>query len=372
MAPTRILHLYETCGPGGAEKMILDLVRGLPPNQYESTVVLLVEGWLTQRLREIGVEPIHPPRRGAFDPRTVLDLLRTVRSRGIQLIHSHEFFTNVLGCMVAKLANLPVITTVHGKSYYTDRGRRRLAYRAVARCADCFVTVSDDLKTFLAGALGIPPSRMTTVHNGVDPGQYLAADGHADKRAELGLPPDAVVLGAVGSLYPVKGHTYLLQALTRILPVHPQVTVVLVGRGDLRAELEAEVRTSGLQDHVRFLGFRPDVTDLLATFDIFVLPSVSEGLPLSLLEAMAMAKPVVASAVGGIPEVVLPGRTGLLVPPADPRALAEAILSLLDNAPLAKQIGQQARDHVAGHFTLARMLERYQTLYRACLGHSHA
>lgn len=372
MPGPRILHLYETCGPGGAEKMILDLVRGLPPDQYQSTVVLLVEGWLTERLREVGVEPIHLPPRGAFDPRTVLHLLRIVHSRKIDLIHAHEFFTNVLGCTVAKLAGIPVITTVHGKSYYTDRWRRRLAYRAVARYANVFVTVSDELKAFLADTLGIPPARMTTIHNGVNLGWHQPGLAEKATRSELGLAPGTPVVGAVGSLYPVKGHAYLLRALPEILEHHPDVTLLFVGKGDLRANLEAEARAAGLHEHVRFLGFRPGVTDLLATFDIFALPSVSEGLPLSLLEAMAMAKPVVASEVGGIPEVVLPGQTGLLVSPANPRSLAEAIVFLLDNPHLAKQIGQKARDHIACHFTLERMLERYQALYRACLRTSHA
>ncbi len=367
MKVKRILHLYETCGPGGAEKVIVDIVRGLDPDKYHSTVVLLVEGWLTHQLKNAGVSPIHLPQRGAFDPRTVLELLRLVRNCRIDLIHAHEFFTNALGFLVATLARIPIIATVHGKSYYTDKSRRILAYRILARYADCFVSVSEDLENFLAKTIGIPASRITTVYNGIDLNQYAANGRSLEKRLELGLKATSPIVGTVGSLYPVKGHTYLLQALRDILKCHPETMLLLIGKGELQDVLRDEARAYGIYEQVRFLGFREDIKELLEIIDIFVLPSISEGLPLSLLEAMAMAKPVVATRVGGIPEVVIHGQTGLLVPPWNSRFLAEGILFLLRNSHVAKQMGGKGREQIAKMFTFKQTIARYEQLYSECM-----
>jgi len=362
------LHLYETCGPGGAESVILDLVRHLDPKKFKSTVALLVEGWLTDRLKEAGISPIHLVQRSAFDPRTILELWRVVQQRRIELIHAHEFYTNVVGFAVAKLAGIPFIATVHGKSYYPDRWRRILAYRIMARYANYVVAVSDDLGAFLMKNIGMDTARLITVPNGINLDQYGYAEEPARCREALGIERTARVIGAVGSLYAVKGHTYLLQAMRDIAVEHPDALLPLVGKGDLLGQLEAEAREYGIANQVRFLGFRDDVRDVLGVMDVFVLPSLSEGLPMSVLEAMAMARPIVAMAVGGVPEVITDGHTGLLVPPRNPAMLAERISFLLKNPEVAENLGRRARKRIATAYTLGHMVNRYQELYSGCLG----
>lgn len=176
------------------------------------------------------------------------------------------------------------------------------------------VAVSEDLKRFITKNVGVPSERIKVIYNGQDVLPRMALEKKRRLQDELGLGEDEQLVGMVGSLYPVKGHKYLLAAVPRILKAHPHTTFLIVGRGELASQLKEEVKRSGLEKQVRFLGFREDVSALLSLMDIFVLPSLSEGLSIALLEAMTAGKPVIATSVGGNPEVVVDGETGFLVP----------------------------------------------------------
>jgi len=359
-----VLHVIETGGPGGAERMLVHLASGLR-NGYRAEAALIRDTSLGTTLRECGI-PVTMLRHkvhGFSD--TVWDLVRLIRRRSVAIIHGHEFFMNVVGLVASEITGVPLVATVHGKNYYADRVRRRLAYRAVGRWAARLVTVSENTKRFLAERVGISPARIHVIPNGVpiDPDDSLSR-APSPLRAALGLGEQRVVC-TVGSLYAVKGHRYLLDAARDVLRRWPSTVFLIIGRGGLRAELEAQAERLGIERHVRFLGHRDDVRQLLAVCDVFVLPSLSEGMPLALLEAMAAGVPVVATRVGGVEEVIEHGTNGLLVPPGDSRVITECVVSLFDDPLTARGIGASASDTVRGRFSLTRMVDAYEQLYAA-------
>lgn len=226
------------------------------------------------------------------------------------------------------------------------------------------VAVSEDIRRFLVKRVGVNERLITTIYNGIEPREYRS-DHRAREviRRELGLTEGRPVLGTVGNLYPVKGHVYLVRAMAAVAAKRPDAVCLILGRGQLLEQLRHTATELGIDHHVMFLGFREDVPALLRAMDIFVLPSLSEGLSLALLEAMAAGKAVVATNVGGNPEVVLDRQTGLLVPSEDAPALADAILLLLRDPALAERLGESGRIRVDKEFSVTAMAQRYDALY---------
>jgi glycosyltransferase involved in cell wall biosynthesis len=233
--------------------------------------------------------------------------------------------------------------------------------------ADHFIAVSDYLRAELMG-WGIARDRITVVPNGVRLSQPSDTERNAARR-ELGFSLADRVIGTVGRLEPAKGHRYLLEALKILIRKWPQVKCVLVGSGRLEDELRAFVADHSLGNHVLFTGFRDDVSRLLQAFDIFVLPSITEGIPFALLEACAYAKPVVATRVGGVPEVIADGWSGRLVEAGDVVGLADAIGALLCDQAQARQLGQRAAAEVANRYSMTSMIEGTEQAYRVALAY---
>jgi glycosyltransferase involved in cell wall biosynthesis/predicted ATP-grasp superfamily ATP-dependent carboligase len=357
-----ILHLIECSGPGGAETILMNLVKSLDQKKYRSVICLLEDGWLNARLRERGFDTVIIPQRKGLHPGWIYKCIELIRQRKISLLHAHEFTLNTYGSIVSKLTGVPIITTVHGKNYYWEKWRRRVACRFAARQSK-MVAVSEDTKNFLMSRVGVKKEHLTTIHNGIDINTYSCAPEAKEARNGARGGKCGPVIGTVGNLYPVKGQTYLLKALPMVIKSFPNVTCMIAGRGELLGQLKAEAAELGLDGKVKFLGFRDDIPELLQELDIFVLPSLSEGLPLSALEAMAAGKPVVATDVGGTHEAVIDRHTGLLVPPEDPQALSEGILCLLRQPELAKIFGDAGRKRVEQIFSLETMIKRYEELY---------
>ena len=361
LATRTVLHLIETGGPGGAEQMMVRLAAELGP-EYRSEAALIRDSWLGTALRRRGVAVtmLRDGPHGSLG--TLQDLLRIIRETRVAILHSHEFFMNTLGLVASWMTGVPLVATVHGRNYYADRFRRRAAYRLVARLAR-MVAVSEDVRLFLAHRVGISHRRITVIPNGVPLNHAPSDDKTSAVRESLGLHRHSQVVGVVGSLYPVKGHKYLIEGSPQVIARIPHAAFLVVGRGRLREELEAHTRRLGVASHFRFLGHRDDVSDLLALCHVFVLPSLSEGMPLALLEAMAAGVPPIATRVGGVSEVLEDGKTGLLVPPQDSDALAKGIVSLLSDRTRAQQMAQSAREMVTSRFSLAGMVQAYQGLY---------
>ena len=367
--PLRIAHLIETDGPGGAERMVAHLAGDLQSAGHENIVCLPAngEGWLGREVaaRGVSTEAVQLLRVPMW--RAVTTLVQIFRRHRVHVAHSHEFTMAVYGACAARWLGMPHVITMHGGRYYAGRWRRRFALRAAIGLSDGIVAVADRFASTLSRDLWIRRARVLTIPNGIPQPQ----PGMATLRRELGLrDADRLVL-AVGNLYPVKGHVNLVEAIAMLRERYP-IHLAIAGRGERELALRARAADLGVGDCVHILGLRSDIPDLLAAADVYALPSLSEGLPLALLEAMAAARPVVASAVGEIPKVLDHGRAGLLVPPGDAYALAAAITRLIDDPREARQLGERAARRVAAEYSLSRMVGRYSALYASVLPTVHA
>lgn len=361
-----ILYLSTSSGPGGAERVISNLAASLDPRRYRAVLCLFRPGWIQERSENRGIRTFIIPTHGMTDWRWALQFKRLLRQERVDLIHAHEFDANVQGTFVAAMSGIPLVATVHGKNYFWERFRRRLAYRWVSRRAT-MVAVSQNLKQFIVEKVGISPGRIEVLYNGVGALPHCDGVDVDNCKRELGLPEIHQIVGVVGNLYPVKGHQYLIDAIPSILMTCPNTSFVFAGRGELEAELKSRVHRLGVEARVFFLGLRQDIQTILAMLDVFVLPSLSEGLSMAILEAMIAGKPVVATHVGGNPELVLDGETGFLVPPRDSQALASSLVTLLTNRQQAAQFSEKGKCRAEGQFSLQTMVCAYQSLYDKCL-----
>jgi glycosyltransferase involved in cell wall biosynthesis len=354
----RVAQLIETDGPGGAEQMLADMVSELAAAGCANLVVLPAEreGWLSRRVTAPGVtvEYFRPDR-----PNCAQWLMTLFRRHRVALVHSHEFSMAIYGAWAAWRAGIPHVTTMHGGRYYAQRLRRRLALRAAFALTDRVVAVSRRLAGQLRRELWMPASRITTVANGV----RSVVPPRSGLREELGLGPHDRLVLAVGNLYPVKGHRYAIEALALLRQEQPLVHLAIAGRGETAEALRGQARELGVSGRVHLLGVRGDIPNLLGGADVFILPSLSEGLPLALLEAMSAGCAIVASDVGDVSTALDDGRAGILVPPGDARALAVAVGGLLHTPDRARELAARAQHRAGQEYDVERMVARYAAIY---------
>ena len=357
----RIAQLIESDGPGGAERMLAQLAGELQSAGCPTIAFLPAggEGWLDQELAAGGVGVEHFRITRGLSPRLARELAAAIRRHGIDLIHSHDFTMAFYGAWAARRAGIPHVITMHGGGYYAGRWRRRVALRAAVALSGGAVAVSRRLAGQLRRDLWVSARRVTTIANGI---RYTPAAA-STLRAELTLSPEDRLIVAVGNLYPVKGHRYLLEAIALLTPQRPHLHLAIAGRGELAAALEQRAQALGLGARLHLLGLRSDVANVLAGADIFALPSLSEGLPLALLEAMHAGRPIVASNVGDIPVALASGAAGVLVEPGNPARLADAIHRLLTSDLEAQRLGKSAQARAAAEYSLPRMVAGYAELY---------
>jgi glycosyltransferase involved in cell wall biosynthesis len=362
----QVVLFSDTRGFGGAERALLDLVCGLDRRRWR--VVLAHHPGpgvdpLVRAARAAGAECWALPGlpEGLEGARRAPRLTRALRARRPDVFHAH--LTWPLACKyplaAAVAARVPaVVATHHAFPPFTLARRTLVQQRLLGRRLGAIVAVSEDTARRLRLMFGWPPEKLRVIRNAVG---TRAPGGPSDQtlRDELSSGGERPVVLTVSRLEERKGHNTLLDAVALM----PAVQLVLAGDGDERSRLEARAHALGIAGRVRFLGHRSDVDDLLACADVAVLPSHDEALPLTALEAMAAARPLVATDVGGTREAVVHGRTGLLVPPADPPALAAAMSSLLADRVLAARLGEAGRDRVHSLFSHERMLTAYTALY---------
>jgi glycosyltransferase involved in cell wall biosynthesis len=366
VAGMRIAHLIESDGPGGAERFLAHMASALQAAGASNVAILPAggEGWLEHELRGSGVAIEHFRLERPLSPACARGLAATLRRHQIDVAHSHEFTMAVYGGWASWRVGIPQVVTMHGSLYYAERLRRRVALRAALAVRGRTVAVSESLARRLGRDLWMPASRIAMIANGV-PCSTVSSPA---LRAELGLGSDDRLLVSVGNLYPVKGHRILLEALSLLGDRHRAVHVAIAGRGALEGELMAAARDYGLAPRVHLIGLRSDVPAVLAAADVFVLPSLSEGLPLALLEAMFAGRPIVASAVGEVADALAHGAAGVLVPAGDPRALATAVDGVLSDPERARALGHAAARRAAAEYDISRMVRRYVDLYEEALG----
>ena len=355
----RVCHVMTADLWAGAEVQLATTASYLADrSDVHVCAVLFNDGRLAGELRQLGIDVTVVDETRESAVRILAFLTRFLRDREIDLVHTHRYKDTVLSTIAAKLAGVPhLIRTVHGLRE-PMRGWDHLKFRVyetldavMLRCfADRVIAVSDRIADALRDE-GYRPSLVTRVHNGIDLRKVMAMRRPEDLRRELGVDAGTIVFGTVGRLSPVKGHDTFLRAARLILDQHPGARFLIAGGGPLERELAALASELGIEPACRFLGPRADVYDLVSAMDVFVLPSLNEGIPMAVLEAMAVATPVVASAVGGLPEVIRDRQTGLLVPPADQRALADACLELARDREWAQRLGTAGRRVVEEQFS---------------------
>lgn len=369
-APVRVMHVMYTLRPGGMEFGVVKLVDGLPRARVQSMICSTTPADREMRTRLPSDVPLFElQRRPGNDPSVVKDLYRVFRQQRPDVVHTHAWGTLIEGLLAARLAGVPVV--VHGEHGTLQlRGYQRRLQRLAWSRADQVLSVSSRLAERMSIETGFPLARIQTIRNGVDIGRFSGAS-RAAARAALNVPDGVAVVGTAGRLVAVKDQRSLLEAVARLRARGRRATLLIAGDGPLRSELEAAAAALGIAAEVRLLGHCPQIETVLAAMDVFVLPSVSEGLSNTILEAMAAGRPVVATEVGGADELVVHRDTGLLVPPGSIDQLADAIGRLLEDDAARRRMGEAARHRAATDFCLAAMIERYEALYLGLVRPGH-
>jgi glycosyltransferase involved in cell wall biosynthesis len=359
----RVLSVLDSpTDQGGAERFALGLVSHLPRDRFEPWVcsTRFATPEASEALADAGVTHISLRRTGKLDVHRLGGLAMLMKTGRFDVVHAHMFGSNVWGTVLGKLSGVPVIIAhEHNWSYTGGLMRRMVDRHVIARYATRFVAVSESNRSRMIELEGIPAEKVLVLptayipHRETDP---------TDIRAELGLTPDAHIIGVAASLRVEKALEVMISATGQLVQTFPDVHLVIAGDGPQREALEAQTASAGLTGHVHFLGERRDVTSILNTVNVGALSSDWEGMPLFVLECMATGTPVVATNVGGLPEMVENDRTGLLVPPRDPAALAQAIGALLADPERGRRLAQAAHERM-DDFTIDTVAHRFADLY---------
>lgn len=370
----RVAHIIKVTTIAGAETHLLMLLAGLRKRQIDAQLILLVEpakpmDAYVQAAEGRGIPVSRLVITGDLDP-TLLPRLRSLlRLMKPRIVHTHLFHADLYGTLAARWygRGTAIISSRHNDNAFRRRQPYRTLNRWLWRMTSAGIAISESIAHFVVEIEGAPPPKIQTIVYGLEAAAQAPAQRQAVRvsmRQQLGINPDAPVAGIVCRLVEQKGVHYGLQAFAQVVQQIPTACLLIAGDGPLRSDLEAEAAALGLGDHVRFLGWRDDMAQLMNAFDLLIVPSLWEGFGLVILEAMAHQIPVVASAVSAIPEIVVHGETGLLVPARDVDALAGALVSLLGDAPLRKHMGMLAEDRLETHFSAARMVDETISLYR--------
>jgi glycosyltransferase involved in cell wall biosynthesis len=361
VTPLRIVHVAKVAGISGAENHLLLLLPALRERGHDVRFVMLHEeepgaAELARRLEQAGVPVEQLRMRASVDPLAFGRLARVVGRLRPDVLHTHLVHADFHGLPAGRLARVPLlVSTKHGFNPFRGRRAFAAADRTVARLADAHVAISAGLARYLAESEGFDEAEFEVVHYGIVAGPPPPE------------PPGAPRLALIGRLIPIKGHEVLLDALVRVRREVPEVTLEMAGDGPLEAELRARAARLGLADSVSFLGRVAPPSPVFERAEIVVVPSLGEGFGLVALEAMERARPVVASDVGGLPEIVEADVTGLVVPSRDPAALAEAIVALARDPARAAAFGAAGRERALSAFSQERCTDRIEELYRAAL-----
>ena len=379
---TRVVRLFSRLNIGGPSVHVILLTAGLREKGYETRLVVgreaRSEGNLLDMARQKGIEVeqlagLGREIRPFADLFTLWQLYGLIRECRPAIVHTHTAKAGVLGRIAARLAGVPIVVhTYHGHVLRGYFGPLKTAFfrrleTALNRVTDVAITVSAALRDDLAGMGVAPREKIRVVPLGLDLARFARAHARGDLRAACGAGDLDALIGVVGRLVPIKDIDCFLEAASRVAPAVPHARFAIVGDGELRAALEQKVAALGLGPRVTFVGWRKDLETVYADLDVVVNSSRNEGTPVALIEAMAAGRPVVATAVGGTVDLLGDGARGRLVPPADPAALAEAIIQTLHHPEDSAGRAQAARDYVLSHHSVDRLLHDIDELYRELL-----
>lgn len=384
MSKIRVVEVITRLNIGGTASHVIFLTSGLDSAQFQTTLITGKEGTYEGNMMDLatakGVKPIIlpslqrelSPRQDYVAFRALYDLFRQEKP---DIVHTHTAKAGTVGRLAALVAGVPVVLhTFHGHTFYGYFSPPKTAFflnveRALARCTDRIIAVSESLRRELLNVYRVSSAqKLLAVPLGFELEEYLACEQMGGElRRELEITADTKLVGIVARLTPIKAPQLFLDVALKVRRERPDVQFLFIGSGEMHEELERNTRQMGLTGIVRFLGWRRDLPRLYADLDVVVLTSKNEGTPVSLIEAMASGVPVVATNVGGVPDIVVDGVNGYLVPPGDEEAIAAAILDLLDRPARAKAMGQAGRHSVYPKYTLERLLNDMSNLYKELL-----
>lgn len=340
----RILEIITPSRIGGAEVYVTGFYKAAREMGAQVTLFCPQGRPFIEYARERGIGAVTWKTHGKIDPYTVFQLARLIRCERADVVHTHLSTASLLGAIAAKMAGVPSVAHVHGLNSAT-----------CFQYSTAIIAVSDAVKSHLC-LQGIKPEKIHVVHNGVDLSHF---SGNPFPHT-----PHAPTFGVFGRLSPEKGQRVAIEALFLVTREHPNARLMIVGDGKDRDDLIISAKALGIEANVEFAGFQPDIREFMARCDAVIVPSVREGFGLAAVEAMAMGKPVVASAVGGLPEIVVENKTGFLIPPSNPQALSDALLRLISNPALARRLGASGRRRVEECFDAKKQMVKVMDVLR--------
>ena len=370
----KVMILIKGLGAGGAEKLLSTAIPYLNRDCYDYEVAYFLphKNDLVHEFKEAGIPVFCINGQNPLDPRSFFRMVNLLKERQVDLVHIHLPYAGIFGRLAARLANVEAIVYTEHNIIDGYNPVTRMLDQLTYRFDSATITVSDSVRDSVMRSRFFRPNNAVTVLNGVDT-RVINLNFKSETpavRASLGIPPEDFVVGNIAHLRPLKGHQYLLQAAKIVIENCPNTTFVLVGREktvEAREALEAQATQLGIREKIIFTGFRDDALNILAACDLFVLASLYEGLPVALLEAMALGKPPVVTAVGGIPEVITDGVDGFMVKPKDYEALANRIIALQRDEELRSQISGRAARTVEERFSMRSMIGRIENIYNQVL-----
>ena len=367
-----IAFLIDGLSMGGAERLMVPILKNLSTHDFEPRVCLFQtkEGNpMAESIQALDVPVDSLEINRLRDVSALPRLTRYLKENNVKLVHTQLEFANILGNIAAKFMRLPSVCTVHvlppEEVKLKTKFHQRAEWTSLRMFCDRIVSVSEEARTYHLDIAGFSPEKITTIYNGIDLMEFRKS-GRADRNAirrELGIPGNANLMTTVAVLRQPKGIEFMIRALPAVLAADPLAYYLVVGSGPHHDVLIEEVAKVGVKDRVIFAGLRKDVPDLLAASDLFVLPTLTEALPTVLAEAMAVGLPIVASAVGGVPEMVTNGVNGRLVSPGVPAELSDACIDLLSSPEKRKSMGGRGLEIVDEKFSIARQVGQMRELY---------
>lgn len=368
----KILYVYHSLNPGGAEELLLTTLKYLDKGRFEPYVCSLSAiGEIGVEVEKMGVKVLALGGRGNLaDPICTFALWRAMAKMKPDIVHCHTFYANLHGRIGAKLARVRAIVTAEHSMYRGLKRRRHiLADKLLHRFSDRVVCVSEAVKKHAVERWRVPADKFAVIPNAIDLEKFKTLPPQAEARAGFGLSANDKVIGVVATITPWKGHDHLLEAFGSIADRRPETRLLMIGGNPIgyRDFLERKVARLGLAGRAIFAPESREVLRGLAAMDIFALPTLSEGFGISILEAMASGLPVAASNVGGIPEIITDGENGLLVPPGDAGALAQGLERLIGDHVLARSLAARAKERLLAEYSPEIYINRLQNLYEDLL-----
>jgi glycosyltransferase involved in cell wall biosynthesis len=387
-AKIKVIHIITRLDKGGSAENTYLTLKGMDKSRYEVSLVTgPVEDPSQDRrnqIEESGVQYIQIPqlRRNInlfHDFTALLRIYRFLKREKPDIVHTHTSKAGLLGRLAAKLAGVPsIIHTPHGHVFFGYFGALKtrifiLLEKFASRITDKIVALTPREKADYLSYKVVEEDKLAVIPSGIELHKYqqVPQEERSKLRKELGIPENSAVLGTAGRLVPVKGPEFLLQAVGHVISEYPDTYLVFAGDGPLRKSLEKNAVEMGLAKNIIFTGWRDDMARVLSIFDIFCLPSLNEGMGRVLLEAMALGKPIVASDVGGIPDLIIPGKNGFLVPPQHPEELAKQILFLIENREEREKLGRTGKEMVSA-FSDEIMMKKIAELYEKLVNPNHS